>query len=146
MSYDIELKDPVTKRVIELDAVHMMTGGTYAIGGTREAWLNVTYNSSRWYYKAGVFPEFKDENAYNGKRDGIRSIYGMSGAESTPILQQAISVLENMDEDLSEEEVEKYTAADVTGYWMPSRENAIKPLYQLLAMAQLRPDGIWDGD
>ena len=51
-----------------------------------------------------------------------------------------------MDEDLSEEEVEKYTAADVTGYWMPSRENAIKPLYQLLAMAQLRPDGIWDGD
>ena len=67
MSYDIELKDPVTKRVIELDAVHMMTGGTYAMGGTREAWLNVTYNYSRWYYKAGVFPEFKDENAYNGK-------------------------------------------------------------------------------
>ena len=24
--------------------------------------------------------------------------------------------------------------------------NAIRPLYQLMAMAQLRPDGVWDGD
>ena len=27
-----------------------------------------------------------------------------------------------------------------------SAANAIKPLYQLIAMAQLRPDGVWDGD
>lgn len=33
-----------------------------------------------------------------------------------------------------------------TGYWMPTRDNAIRPLYQLVAMAMIRPDGVWDGD
>lgn len=31
-------------------------------------------------------------------------------------------------------------------YWEPTAGNAIKPLYKLIAMAQLRPDGVWDGD
>lgn len=31
-------------------------------------------------------------------------------------------------------------------YWEPTAGNAIKPLYQLISMAQMRPDGIWDGD
>ena len=31
-------------------------------------------------------------------------------------------------------------------YWEATAANAIRPLYQLLAMARLRPDGIWDGD
>lgn len=29
MSYDIELKDPVTRQTIELPTAHIMTGGTY---------------------------------------------------------------------------------------------------------------------
>ena len=44
MSYDINLCDPVTHDVLELDDPHDMRGGTYAMGGTREAHLNVTYN------------------------------------------------------------------------------------------------------
>ena len=31
-------------------------------------------------------------------------------------------------------------------YWTDTAGNAIRPLYQLLAFAKLRPDGIWDGD
>lgn len=31
-------------------------------------------------------------------------------------------------------------------YWEETAGNAIKPLYQLIAFAELRPDGIWDGD
>ena len=30
-------------------------------------------------------------------------------------------------------------------YWEATAANAIKPLYQLIVMAELRPDGIWDG-
>ena len=37
-------------------------------------------------------------------------------------------------------------AGDDCGYWVATRENAIRPLYQLLAMAQMRPDGVWEGD
>lgn len=31
-------------------------------------------------------------------------------------------------------------------YWEPTAANAIKPLYQLKALAEMRPDGVWDGD
>lgn len=140
MSYDIYLNDPVTKEPIELEAKHQITGGTYAVGGTAEACLNVTYNYADWYYKDGVFPEIK------GKNRGIRTIYGMSGAESIPVLKNAIKALESMTEDISEEERKECEEQGVTGYWIPTRENAIRPLYQLLAFAQMRPDGVWDGD
>lgn len=140
MSYDISLIDPVTKETIHFNDPHFMTGGTYALGGTTEAWLNITYNYSQWYYKGGVFPD-KGEDA-----SGIRSIYGLSGADSIPVLQQAISALEIMDEDISEEEMKKCKKQGVSGYWLPTRRNAIKPLYQLLAMAKMRPDGVWEGD
>ena len=36
MSYDIDLCDPITKEVIELDEPHQMKGGTYVLGGTTQ--------------------------------------------------------------------------------------------------------------
>lgn len=44
MSYDISLCDPITGETLETESNHMMIGGTFAVGGTRELWLNVTYN------------------------------------------------------------------------------------------------------
>lgn len=44
MSYDIRLLDPVTRETLEVDSPHLMRGETYAIGGTTEFWLNVTYS------------------------------------------------------------------------------------------------------
>lgn len=139
MSYDISLRDPVTDDVIRAESKHLIAGGTYAIGGTDELWLNVTYNYSRWYYRAGVF------GPASGNK-GIRTIYNMSGAESIPVLMNAIKALESTDEDISEDERAKYESQGCTGYWLPTRTNAIKPLYQLLAFARLRPDGVWQGD
>lgn len=135
MSYDIHLCDPVTGKILETDVSHMIQGGTYAVGGTTKMWLNVTYNYSRWYYKDYAFGE-----------NGIRSIYGLTGAESIPILKKTINGLQSSDDDLTEEEIRDLVEHEVTGYWLPTRENAIKPLYQLLAFAQMRPDGIWRGD
>lgn len=140
MSYDIYLCDPATKETIELDVPHQIHGGMFAVGGTTELWLNITYNYARWYYMEGVFSE-KD-----GENKGIRTIYGLNGAQSIPILKNAISALESCQEDIGEDERKDYENHGLTGYWMPTRANAIKPLYQLLAFAQMRPDGIWDGD
>lgn len=135
MSYDISLIDPVTKEILVTDAPHQMRGGTYAIGGTDEMWLSVTYNYGRWYRKDYAF----------GK-NGIRSINGLSGAESISVLKNAIAGLEESKEELPEEEVNQCLEQGISGYWMPTRENAIRPLYQLLAMAQMRPDGVWESD
>ena len=120
MSYDIYLKDRITGQTLEADAPHQMRGGTYAMYGTKELWLNVTYNYSRVYDREDVFGE-----------KGIRIIYGMSGAESIPVLERAIAVLGN---DVSND------------YWEPTEGNAKRALIHLLTMAQMRPDGVWDGD
>ena len=121
MSYDIALVDPVTKEVLILDAPHHMRGGTYRLGGTDEAHLNVTYNYSKHFYRI------------MGEK-GIRAIYGMTGAESIPVLEKAISQLGD--------DVANYRP----NYWTPTEGNAKKALLQLLALAEMRPDGVWDGD
>lgn len=123
MSYDIRLHDPVSREPIELEAKHFMRGGTYAIDGTSEAWLNITYNYSKFYYE--VEPE-----------KGISSVYGKTGAESIPVLQNMIDQI-----------IKKYPKLETSeNYWNAASGNAIKPLHQLIAMAKMRPDGVWDGD
>lgn len=120
MSYDISLCDPITHQELHTEAPHQMAGGTYALGGTTEMWLNITYNYGRIYCRDDVF----------GK-NGIRAIYGKTGAESIPILKKAIAALGD----------------DVAfDYWEATEGNAKRPLMQLLAFAQMRPDGVWDGD
>ena len=118
MSYDIYLTDPVTHETLETKEKHFIVGGTYAVGGTREMWINVTYNYYPFFKRV-----FGDE--------GIRLIYGMTGAESIFVHKQAIS---NLGDDACGD------------YWKPTEGNAKRALSGLLALAQMRPDGIWDGD
>lgn len=86
MSYDITLKDPVTHEVIEFDEPHQMKGGMYAIGGTKEAWLNITYNYANYYYDAAEGDDrFFGKLWYDEPKNlGIRGIYGKTGAELKP--------------------------------------------------------------
>lgn len=119
MSYDISLCDPVTKDVLEADTPHQIRGGTYALGGTPSLWLNVTYNYSRHFYK------------HLDTEKGIRVLYGKTGAETIPLLKSAIAKLGDDIDD---------------NYWQPTEGNAKRALCGLLAMAELRPDGVWDGD
>ena len=119
MSYDVYMCDPVDRdNVIQFDEPHQIKCGTFAVEGTTEAWLNITYNySDRLYRTMG--------------EKGIRSIYGLSGAESIPIIENAIKQLSD---DVSED------------YWEATEGNVKQALYGLLAFSKLRPDGIWDGD
>lgn len=136
MSYDISLTDPLTGDVLTIDKPHYMRGGVYKLGGDTALALNITYNYADWYYRDDTF----------GTEKGIRALYGKTGLESIPLLEKAINALENLDEDLSEKEIREYRRQGAGGYWTPTRKNAIKPLYQLLAMAKMRPDGVWEGD
>jgi hypothetical protein len=117
MSYDIDLNDPVTGKVLQLDAPHHMRGGTYAVGGTTNASLNVTYNYAKHFYRV-----------IDG---GIRSIYGMTGGHSIPVLKAAADKLgDDVDPD----------------YWAATEGNAKRAILQLIALAEMRPDGVWSGD
>lgn len=118
MSYDIYLTDPVNGAVIEFDEPHHMRGGTYQLGGSRAAHLNITYNYGEIFRRC-----FGDQ--------GIRFLYNMSGADSIPILEQAIS------------ELKDGTRED---YWKATEGNVKAALLQLVALAKMRPDGVWQGD
>ena len=119
MSYDIDLTDPITGSVLKLDGKHHMQGGTYQVGGTINLSLNITYNYSKHYCRV-----------LDGEK-GIRFIYGMTGAESLPVLKKAI---DELGDDTTED------------YWEPTEGNAKAALLQLHAMATMRPDGVWIGD
>ena len=215
MSYDLYLRDPVTREVLEVPG-HMMFGGNipcdYVNGNfvpkpTTDAYLNITYNYSRYYYGAFSGPDTDDPKELSQhKKDcdtygidpqygGIEVLNGISGADAVPILQEMIRRIEeqykNKDGtwiitqrertivtdrktgkrehepvlllylDLkrqyhSEEETQKalnekyefhkerYEQDEgYTGnYWELTAANAIKPLYQLIALSKLRPDGV----
>ena len=118
MSYDLGLDDPTTGERLVLDVPHQMKGGTYCVGGEDRAEINITYNYAPHFYRL------------LGEK-GIRSIYGMTGAESIKILKLAIWQLgDDVDND----------------YWKPTEGNAKRSLGQCLALAQMRPDGVWSGD
>lgn len=118
MSYDIRLKDATTGKTLCADEIHGVNGGTMVMGGTSELWLNVTYNYGRIFYRL------------MGEK-GIRTIYGMTGAESVPVLEAAIAQLGD----------------DVhADYWAATEGNAKAALNGLLVFARLQPEGVWDGD
>ena len=145
MSYDIDLKDPVTGQVLELDTPNRMRGGVwYTVGGTAPASLNITYNYAKHYKRVfdplpmprPTAPEWMLEWAEVNERcdvgvRGIRTIYGLTGAESLPLLDKAIAALgDDVDPD----------------YWAATEGNAKRALLQLRALAIMRPDGVWSGD
>lgn len=104
MSYDISLCDPVTHETLEVDDTHFVAGGTRSIGGTKELWFNITYNYGKYFRRDDVFGS-----------NGIRSIYGKTGAESIPMLEKAISALGD--------------DVDDSDYWNATEGNAKRALY-----------------
>ena len=118
MSYDIYLRNPETGDTIIFDESHQISGGTYQVGGSTEAWLNITYNYAKHFY-----------NVFGDK--GIRFFYGMTARDSIPHLQEGIALLGN---DVS------------SNYWEPTEGNAKKALIQMLSLALMAPDAVWYGE
>lgn len=118
MSYDIEIIDPKTGKTAQVDKPHFVRGGSYALGGTTDLSLNITYNYAKHFYR--VLGE-----------GGIRSIYGKKVAETLPILAKAVAELKDDVHD---------------NYWEPTEGNARKALLNLIVIGAQFPDGVWQGD
>lgn len=94
MSWWISVNDPDgTPLIVE----PFEAGGTYAMGGSSEADLNVTYNYGKHYYRV------------LGLEDGLRGLDGMKAEDAVPILERGIAELgDETDPD----------------YWKPTEGNA----------------------
>ena len=109
MSYWIKLEHG--KKVVTI-ARHS-EGGTYALGGTTEAELNVTYNYSKSFARVGF-----RLNDLDGKRAG----------DTIPVLEKCVAELG--------------TERD-TNYWKATDGNAGYAASILLAWARKYPDAVW---
>jgi hypothetical protein len=124
MSHDIRIKRK-DGTVVELKERHVITGGTYALGGTTEAWLNITYNYWRIFHR--LFGE-----------DGITTIYGMNVKDARTILVGAVARLGDAEPD--------------ENYWKACDGNAKKALAGLIELTDRAlsdyPDDemFWEGD
>lgn len=119
MGYDILMIDKKTGEIAELPDTHHIKGGTYAVGGTNEAWLSITYNYSKFFKK------------YIDQEKGIRWLYGKKGKRTIKRLRKAI------------EEMKDNATLD---YWEATEGNARLMLKGLLFFAEKLPNCIWKGD
>lgn len=121
MSYDVyvinENGDPLYSET-PIEAI----GGTYALGGTDELWLNITYNYSKILHE--VF------EIVTGLRAGLDVLERMNVKQSIPILQECIALLR--------------TDVDDADYWKATEGNVRKALEGLLELVTKSPEhGIW---
>ena len=131
MSYDIEIVDPETREVVRLAGKHELRGGTYAVGGTHDASLNMTYNYAP--ILARVLPEREVEGE---PVSGIRTLYGMPVWGTVPLLLGAINALKSDDEP---------------DYWKCTEGNVRRALENLLKLAgaviaEGHFNAVWAGD
>lgn len=141
--------------------------GTFTPALNTEAHLNVTYNYGQYYrdvYEKGIRQIYgmsgvdsipvlehmilaitnkykKSDGWINTKRTRV-ICYDEKGNELKNILvflKQQVSAKE----EIIEYEVDE---GDTSDYWLATAANAIRPLHQLIALAKMRPDCIWDGD
>ena len=133
-----------------------------------EAHLNITYNYSSYYYevyKGGgirkiygmmgvdsipILQDMIDTLTCKYQKDGDwictkrkKTLFFNENGEE---LEDHIFAMINNEKINSKEViVDRYEGAN-EDYWTPTAANAIRPLYQLLSLAKMRPDCIWDGD
>lgn len=123
MSYDVRFE--VDGDTVYLDQPLDVRGGTYAIGGTGEAWLNITYNYS------GAF------RALFGEDGGIRSLYGKPASTLRGELVAAIDSLPG----IALEQKPCTCHGSRSCYWAITRANVACALHNLLTLARAVPDG-----
>ena len=97
MSWWVSLDDPVTGAYLPVE--NFSEGGTYVLGGSTEADINITYNYGKHY---GVLGE-----------KGLDGLNGMTAKDALPILERGVASLgDEMNDD----------------YWKATEGNAKRPL------------------
>ena len=120
MGYSIHIVDKNNQTMKTANGEkHHIKGGIFILGGTDEASISITYNYSPYFYQ------------YIDKEKGIRYLYGRKVKDTVPLLESIIKQMEESDD---------------RDYWTATEGNARKALENLLLLAELFPDGYWDGD
>ena len=160
MSYDLYLRDPVTRETLHVPG-HMMFGGNIpceVINGhlvpttSTEAYLNITYNYSSYYH--GAFPSLVDDQEQYKKdrakygiteiQGGIRSLNGLTGLDAIPVLEEMIRRIERKYRDL-----DGWIDTEREKVWYENRKDrrvTKDPSEMFIELLHLKRDGLSDED
>lgn len=116
MSYDVDLIDQ-DGQLVQVEH-HEADGGTYVVGGTNDASLNITYNYGSIY--SLVDPD------YEGLAEQLD---GKSALQTTAWLERMVAAL---------------GTHQYRDYWAPTPGNAGHALNILLGWAREHPDARWE--
>ena len=135
MSYDIYAVDKNGETIIVEN--HDIKGGTYAVGGTNQAHLNITCNYYKFFQK------------YINEKEGIVFLGGIKVIDSIKILNEAISKMKYDGEFIGYDgNCQPIIINDTDDYWKSTEGNAKKALVDLreLALLVLKVDteAIWE--
>ena len=87
---------------------------------------------------------YKDENGeWKSARRKRRVVYDEDGNQTKMDVFEAVR--DNIKYTVKTEEYD-ISEGDTSNYWTDTAANALRPLHQLIAMARIRPDGVWEGD
>ena len=111
MSYDCYVNFKKNNEHVVFPQKHELIGGTFALGGNDEAWLNVTFNYHKSFVKA-----FEND-------EGLNLLIGMDLKPSLELLDKAIK-------NLGDE-------PPVDDYWAATDGNAKVALVNLKSLGEL---------
>lgn len=114
MSWNVCLKDK-DGNLVEVEKFE--DGGTYLVGGSTEACLNITYNYSRFYYE------------YLDKKNGIR---WLDDREAEKCIDKLLCAFKELGIERGSD------------YWAPTPGNAGYALSILLKWSQDNPDAVFE--
>ena len=108
MSYNIYVEDK-QGNIVQLEEPHHFKGGTYAVNGTINAHLNITYNYSQFYREIW--------------ENGLRGLNELELVEAVKEIEEGLEYLG--------------TTEQSDDYWESTKGNAGHALFQLLQICRL---------
>ena len=122
MGYDITLCDGHSGETIRLSEPHFHQGSTFAVGGTDECWLAVTFNYNEIYANPRFCPAFRGLTLYEVLHNN-----------------QAGHVIEVLERAIEQLGTQNYKA----DYFAPTPGNAGHALIPLVEWAKMYPDAVF---
>ncbi len=154
MGYTININDPETGSIIEIEEPHHIAGSTYTLGGDTRLYLDITWNYSPFYYRKETLGESTAVRKDTGKgymetvEPEKGGIYGLQYCSIPEARMKVMHAINNLRDEPLDKDGKPYKPVEcydgdklqAESYWAPTEANARRALMNLLQLLLLAPE------